>query len=134
MKPLAQHAATTFLKLVAGLGPGEGKRIDNAPGIYMAVSVDCLDRGAAGTVYAVAHRFELNGDLCPDPDVEFLVVGDGAGPRLVFPTAIDQTLGYRRYVEFGRDGRPQQYSKAGQAGLALFCDDWMRNIRAQQGL
>jgi hypothetical protein len=142
MRKLCPTATRVFLHLVEGLDAGGARTIDNAAGAFMAVSVDCLRRarvndeaGDVAAVYAVAHRFESNGDLVPDPDVEFLVVQDPLGSA-VYPTAIDHPppFGYRRYVEFGSDGLPDAINRRGQADLAAFCDAWMRNIRQQQGL
>lgn len=136
MKALSAASTRIFLRLVEGLAGGEARRFDNAPGAFMAVAVDCLSVSSAGALYAIAHRYEQNGDLCPDPDVEFLVVDDPhqPGAKAVYPTAIDQPLGYRRYVEFDADGRPEGVRPAGQMSLASFCNGWFRNIRAQQGL
>ncbi len=104
----------------------------------MAVSVDFLSEtkvsGATVRMYAVAHRFEMNGDLVPDPDVEFFVVmPDGGGP-VVYPTAIDQAMGYRRHVRFEKGPLPTHLNKRGQADLAVFCGTWFKNIRQQQGV
>lgn len=136
MNKLSAPATKVFLELVQGLAPGEAKVIDKASGVFMAVHVDCLRAGPAGSLYAVAHRFEQNGDLCPDPDVEFYVVDDALEPgsKAVYPTAIDQPLSYRRHVEFGEDSRPSSLRPKAQADLASFCNGWMRNIRDQQGL
>ena len=114
----------------------DARTVDNARGTFMPVTVDCLRVARSGSLYAVAHRFEQNGDLCPDPDVEFLVTDDPLQPgaKAVYPTAIDQTFGYRRYVELDVDGNPVRLNRAGQADLASFCTMWMRNIKGQQGL
>lgn len=129
MKTLNKTAARTFLSLIDGLKVGEAKKIDNTDGAFMAVSVDFLAEHADGSkLYAVAHRFEQNGDLCPDPDVEFYVTDLG-----IAPTAIDQVVAYRRHVEL-ENGRPVRWSPRGQADLASFCNLWMRNIKSQQGL
>jgi hypothetical protein len=88
-------------------------------------------------MYAVAHRYEVNGDLVPDPDVEFYVVDDPLEPdaKAIYPTAIDHgPLGYHRHVHFDSAGQPARVTSRGQAGLARFCDDWLRNIAEQQGL
>jgi hypothetical protein len=136
MKKLPVSATKTFLRLIEGLPSGEARTIDNAPGTFMAVHIDHLRTFPAGSFYAVAHRYEQNGDLVPDPDVEFLVTDDPlrAGGKAVYPTAIDQALGYRRYVELGDDDRPARLDRAGQADLAAFCATWMHNIRDQQRL
>lgn len=122
MKTLNKAAAVVFHKLVDGLAVGEARRIDNAPGVYMAVSVDRIGENT----YAVAHRFEQNGDLVPDPDMEFVVIS-GA----VVPTAIDQAYGYRRTVEH-EDGQNIRFLPRAQRELATFANLWMKNIRLQQ--
>ncbi len=134
VKALSVSAARTFLRLVEGLRPGDAKKVDHAHGVFMAVAVDFLQHGSAGSLYAIAHRFEQNGDLCPDPDVEFLVIESPVDGKAVYPTAIDQVIGYRRHVEF--DGRcaPTKLDRRGQADLAAFCNQWMKNIQDQQGL
>jgi hypothetical protein len=144
MTNLSRSATRTFLSLVDGLHIGSAKKIDNAPGAFMAVSVDYLDGDQVGSslargwsLYAVAHRYEANGDLVPDPDVEFYVVDDVREPgrKAVYPTAIDQgPMGYRRHLEFDEAGQPSRFHRRGQADLARFCNLWMRNIAAQQRL
>jgi hypothetical protein len=144
LRKLSRPATKIFMMLVDGLVVGDAKKLDNAPGSFMAVSVDCLsgDRMPLGgtrgeSLYAIAHNYEANGDLVPDPDVEFYVVDDPTQPgsRAIYPTAIDHgPLGYYRYVHFDSAGQPDGVSKRGQADLASFCDIWMKNIAIQQGL
>jgi hypothetical protein len=138
MRPLNRTAARVFSSLIEGLAAGDAKRIDNASGAFMAVSIDCLVGGPKGpSLYAVAHRYELNGDLVPDPDVEFYVVDDPQcpGARAIYPTAIDHgALGYYRHVHLDGSLQPVRVASKGQAALARFCDEWMSNIAAQQRL
>ena len=98
MRRLSPFATKVFVTLVDGLAAGEARKLDHAPGAFMAVSVDCLSLirriagdGPGGAVYAIAHRYEVNGDLVPDPDVEFYVTDDSDDPsgKAVYPTAID---------------------------------------------
>ncbi len=144
MRKLNRAATKVFLALVDGLLVGSARRIDNAAGASMVVSVDYLVGGRVaptgtrdGSLYAVAHRYEVNGDLVPDPDVEFYVVDDPVEParKAVYPTAIDHgPLGYRRHVHFDSTGQPVRVASRGQVDLAIFCDLWMTNIAIQQGL
>ena len=143
MRKLSLPATKTFLTLIDGVAVGEAKKIDNAPRAFMAVSVDHLIgiRPSGGTpgagVYAVAHRYEVNGDLVSDPDIEFYVVDDATDPtgKAVYPTAVDNgPMGYHRHVELDDAGHPTRFLKRGQADLARFCDRWMRNIASQQRL
>jgi hypothetical protein len=137
-RKLGKAATRIFMSLVDGLLVGNATKLDNAPGAFMAVSVDCLQGDPrSGCLYAVAHRYEVNGDLVPDPDVEFYVVADPLQPgtKAIYPTAIDHgALGYYRYVHFDSDGQPARIAGRGQADLARFCDGWMTNIASQQGL
>jgi hypothetical protein len=143
MKTINAAATKTFLKLVEGLNPGEARKFDNAPGTYMALSVDCLSRtkviGGTVEMYALAHRYESNGDLVPDPDVEFFVFRPDANNDVkVKPTAIEHVGRYFRYVHFRNEGAeapfPSHINRRGQADLAVFCGTWMRNVKFQQDL
>ena len=144
MTKLNRTATKIFLKLVDGLIAGHARKIDNTRGAFMAVSVDYLtaDRtrsngAGCGSLYAIAHRYEVNGDLVPDPDVEFYVVDDvlEPGQKAVYPTAIDHgPMGYHRHVDFDEAGQPARFARRGQADLASFCNAWMRNIASQQRL
>lgn len=133
MKTLNKSASRTFAKLLQGLQlPGDARKIDTANGSFMPVSVDFLANEGGTRFYSVAHYYERNGDLCPDPDVQFAVIGSGAG-ELVIPFSITQTFGHRDHVRFD-GGRPTTYNPGGQADLTSFCNMWLKNIRAQQHL
>jgi hypothetical protein len=68
------------MSLIDGLLVGDAKKLDNARGSFIAVAVDYLQGDSRrGALYAVARSYEVNGDLIPDPDVEFFVVDE---PRL----------------------------------------------------
>jgi hypothetical protein len=98
------------MALIAGIPVGDANKIDNAGGAFIEVAVDhpaCDARG--GSLYAVAHRYEVNADLVPDPDVEFYVVDDPAQPgdKAIYPTAIDHgPLGYYGPVHFDSAEQP----------------------------
>ena len=144
MRKLNERATKIFMTLVEGLRVGDARKLDNARGAFMAVSVDFLvgeevrtPSGPPWALYAVAHYYLANGDLIPDPDVEFYVVDDPARPgaKAVYPIAIDHgPLGYHRYADLGRTGQLANLRPPGQADLARFCDVWMKNIATQQRL
>ena len=76
-----------------------------------------------GDLISVAHYYEQNGDLVPDPDVELHY------PTWV-PTAITQAFGGYRQKFLERDGQTYvdtRFHKEVPAFLVL----WARNIRAQ---
>ena len=74
MRKLNDRPTKTFMTLVDGLSVGDARKLDNARGAFMAVSVDFLVGEELGTpsgppwaLYAVAHNYLANGDLIPDP-------------------------------------------------------------------
>ena len=76
-----------------------------------------------GDLISVAHYFEQNGDLVPDPDVELHY------PTWT-PTAITQAIGYRREKFIERDSKTfvdTHFHKAVSSFLVM----WARNIQAQ---
>jgi len=136
MKSLNKTATEIFLLLVDGLsGHTTSRKVDNAPGLFMPIVVERLEDDPE--IYSLAHYYEMNGDLVPDPDAEFLVVrGTRSGGEVVgiYPVAIDQgPLGYRRYAQPEGGGRVRVTAR-GQAELAEFCNQWMSNVADQQQL
>ena len=76
-----------------------------------------------GELISVAHYFEQNGDLIPDPDVELHY------PTWT-PTAITQAIGYRREKFIERDGRTLVDTRFDRE-VSSFLSMWARNIHAQ---
>jgi len=76
-----------------------------------------------GELISVAHYFEQNGDLVPDPDVELHY------PTWT-PTAITQAIGYRREKFIERDGRTLVDTRFDRE-VSSFLSMWARNIHAQ---
>ena len=70
-------AEAIFRKLTEGLVKvGDHRKINNAPGSFMAVSIEIIGRSGLGPLVSVAHYYEQNGDLMRDPDVVFLIGAD----------------------------------------------------------
>ncbi len=124
MRPISKAAQKVLDKLVADLEPGTSRKLDNAPGCYMALSVERLTENT----FSMAHYFEQNGDLCPDPDMEFWLGLDGR----FYPVSNTQVFGFRRVLTLGSDGQPESFSPKGQRELAAFAGTWLKNIKAQQ--
>lgn len=126
---VASHAASVLDELTRDLALGEHRKIDRSPG-FMAVVVEHLEMSSLGSFYSVAHYFESNGDMVPDPDVVFLRRADGAWT----PTSIQAPLGgYRVVARVREDGRPE-VDERGQRELVRFVNMWMKNVAAQQGI
>ena len=76
-----------------------------------------------GELISVAHYFEQNGDLIPDPDVELHY------PTWT-PTAITQAIGYRREKFIEREGQTLVDTRFHRE-VSSFLAMWARNIQAQ---
>lgn len=89
----------------------------------------CVEKIGANRI-SVAHYFEMNGDLVPDPDIVFFVQDNGDW----YPIGINQSIGgWRSYVKMTADGVGiEAYDTVGQVDLADFAEIWAQNI-ADQG-
>ena len=103
--------------------PGARLRLEMAS--FDQLRIEHLPNGCL----SVAHFFESQGFLIPEPDVCFFV--DAQGDWV--PINITQSMtGYRVYAELSEDGSAIQiYNSQRQAGLADFCAQWAQNLRDQ---
>lgn len=125
MQPLSNKHAAILRLLTAGLsGDGPSRKIDNHPGTYMAVVVEKV----GPCRYSVAHYYEQNGDLVPDPDVE-IICQNGRW----YPVAITQWCGYRRVAETDAEGWIVTVNRHAYRDLRRFAGTFLTNIKAQQG-
>lgn len=130
MKPLNVQAQKVMEALVDGLSEtGHHKKINNAQGVFMAVSVECIGLRALGSLFSVAHYYEQNGDLMRDPEMVFLRGLDGC----FYPIYFRQDGGYG-YDEDSADLEAGAVRPAMQADHARFANRWMHNIKQQQQL
>lgn len=128
--PVSRRAASVLDAIVARIPDGEDSVVvDEARGAFMALHASRAGRNEHGAVYSLAHYYEQNGDLVPDPLVDFLRTDDGAW----FPLCFEMIHGRREYVAFKDDGAVLVDRKQ-QRDLASFCSMWMRNIEEQQGV
>lgn len=130
LRPVSKSARKVLELLVDGLDePGASKKLDNAQGAFMAVCVERIEETSRGPVYSVAHYYEQNGDLVPDPDVTMLCGADGE----FYPLSYQDGRVYRLSVELGPDSSAR-VNREWRTDLVHFVGGWMRNIKAQQGL
>ena len=130
MKALSVKAREVMDLLTKGLHVEGHHVFDNAKGAYMAVHVEKLRLTEQGALYSVAHYFEQNGDLMRDPDMEFLKIGDD-----YYPVYFRQDGGLaceQEAVVYGPGGRIDGYKPKMQADMAVFANQWMKNIKEQQ--
>lgn len=119
-----QKAAAILDRLTDGMEPGTVKKVDNNS-TFMALSVARL----TDNLYSMAHYFEQNGDICPDPDMTFLKTSDGW-----VPVDLTQIVGaYTLAVE--HDGvEVTGYRPRALRELKSFAAMWLNNIKSQQGV
>lgn len=144
MRHLSKTATKQLEKLLAQLPvPEEGYhshvKVDNAKGLFMPVSVEVIAKyGETGWSrhIAVAHYHEQNGDAMRDPEIVLAEYVTEEGERLFHPVSYRQdSIGVNReYVRFDNQGKPTHLVKRLQEDCARFCNDWMLNIKRQQGL
>ena len=94
-------------------------------GSYQPLVIEAWDspiRGE-GRRISVAHYFESNGDLVPDPEVE--IRDDG------WPIELSQVLGYTQVTGYREDGTLLFAPQSRQDVLHFLDDTWAPNLRAQ---
>jgi hypothetical protein len=134
MKAINQRAKKVMDLLIDGviMDAAESKKIDNTEGTFMPVHVEAVMECSLGKVYSVAHYYEQEGDLMRDPDMEFILGGDGEFYPISFwqdsPLIRDEPLTWGSYGEL------VSYNVDRQAALVTFANTWMKNIKEQQGL
>ena len=134
MKKLSKVSAKTFNKLIDQLDEERSFKIDNSGGTFMPLSVEKLMdvefMGNPATIYSLAHYFEQNGDLVPDPDMTFIRLANNS--EVIFPASFQNSFGYREAIMQKENG--WAYSSQELADQVSFANMWLRNIRHQQNL
>lgn len=116
-----------FLKLLRllpdlqDLQTGDYRRLE-AEG-FMPLSVDVLHRDEPRLLLALAHNFEFNGDLVPDPDMEIRV---DLKARTVAALTYQDLHRFDR-VDAGQDRVPLDLRRSLNDFLSL----WLSNLHAQ---
>ena len=132
MKAISKTAKKVMDKLTENWDSvGNGRKIDNTNGTFMAVHVELVNECKLGQIYSVTHYYEQEGDLMRDPDMEFIKGEDGE----YYPISFWQDAPLKRdeAVEW-EDGEIKEIRPKLQAQLATFANLWMKNIKEQQGL
>ena len=133
MKKLNPTACRILDRLTQGLTrPGHHRKIDNAPGFFMAAHVERIGECRQGPLFSVAHYYEQNGDLMKDPDMVFIRGQDGDYYPIEFQQ--DNIGFYGCAVKFDEHGEITHYHPAEQAEMAGFANHWMLNLLIQQQL
>jgi hypothetical protein len=126
MQALNKTAEKVFRKLTEGMTQvGDHRTVENNKS-FMAVHVEVVGQTERGLLISVAHYYEQNGDLMRDPDVVFLV------DERAYPISYRlDGLGLNQEAAHIQDGVWMVCLKM-QADICRFCNQWMKNIKAQQ--
>lgn len=91
----------------------------------MALCVERVEETTYGPVFSMAHYYEQNGGLVPDPDVTLVRAADGD----FYPLTYQDARVFRRSAELDSDGALRVNPKQ-QADLTRFVGGWMKNFAA----
>lgn len=122
---LGTKAAAILDTLIADLQPGQVRRVGKKGGVFMQVVVERL----TDERYSVSHYLEQNGDLVPDPDIEFMRL-----PAGWVPLNMTQQFGYIAPVSEDENWELTVDDKVQLRGLINFVGFWLNNIKNQQDL
>ncbi|MFZ2587975.1 MAG: DUF1249 domain-containing protein [Alphaproteobacteria bacterium] len=125
--------ARIYKNLIAALGRGDDPhqwpdawKLEREP--YQPLHVDVLERTAEHVTIALAHYYEQNGDLVPDPDMQVrLFPQQKMAEALTFQNSLVYTEVYPII-----DGKRMVRLNA-KVDLNKFLEGWVRNIRRQFG-
>lgn len=118
-----------FYRIVEHLNGGSHCRIENSKG-FMALVVERLETHDIGTVFSLCHYYELNGDLCQDPEMCFLWHKSGRVYPMMYQTAIPPAYEESLYL----DGGKWKIRLKLQIRHTQFATHWLKNIKVQQDL
>ena len=95
-------------------------------GSYQPLVIEAWDSPIAGEGrrISVAHYFEQEGDLVPDPEVE--IRDDG------WPIELSQVWGYTQVTVYQEDGTLLFAAESKRDVLHFLDDTWAPNLRAQR--
>ncbi len=133
MQKINKQAAEIFNKMIELMNGEDHLKIDNTEGTFMPVHIEKLyDKDLAGRkvgIYSVAHYYEQNGDLVPDPDMTFAV--SKVDPMYIWPMSYQNIMTYQESLWCGEDDK-WKINKRVQGEHAVFAGQWMKNIKDQQ--
>jgi hypothetical protein len=125
MRSVNKTAKKTLDDLALAMGARHAAHVGEKGGTFMRVCLEWI----APDQLSVAHYYEQNGDLMADPEMLFFRGADGNWYPIYYK---QDGLGIEQ-VSAERDGDGWRVAPRVQADHASFANQWMRNIRTQQG-
>lgn len=90
---------------------------------FMDLCIDVLQQKGTVTQISMAHYYEQNGDLVPDPDMEVMLMHE---TQLALPVHFQNAIAYRVCIEGTRITNGKEF-----ADQSSFLSMWLRNIKSQ---
>ena len=90
---------------------------------FQDLCIDIIQQKESVTHISMAHYYEQNGDLVPDPDMEIVLMHV---TRMALPVHFQNALAYRVCVEGTRVINGREF-----VDQSSFLSMWLRNIKAQ---
>lgn len=121
------------LKKILGKAPETVKymKIENEP--YERFVFEKIGKDT----YSIAHYYEQNGDLVPDPDITFVTfkLPDGyeklvGSKYMIIPLTFQNNMFYNEVAEYLGNGQFKM-NTSGVGHLLSFMDDWTKNLIRQ---
>ncbi len=135
MKKLNKKPALIFNALIHKMAGETAAKIDNTGETFMPVHIEKIGTDIEFVchdvdIYSIAHYFEQNGDLVPDPDMTFAV--SRANSLLIWPLTYQDMYNYNEgiYINNGKwfiNRRQQSFQQS-------FANKWLKNIKHQQSI
>jgi len=90
---------------------------------FMDLCIDVIQQQGTVTQISMAHYYEQNGDLVPDPDMEVMLMH---ATQMALPVHFQNAFAYRVCIEGTKVINGKEL-----ADQSAFLSMWLRNIKAQ---
>jgi hypothetical protein len=113
---------------------------------YMPLTIEVISPKiktvlGSGIIYSFCHYYEQNGDLMQDPECTFLVIDNRKNEDeldffAVYPVSFKQASISKddEYIKIDEGTGAIRFNKHWQNDLTIFCNQWLKNIKHQQGI
>lgn len=128
------NTTPTMQRIITQLAERHGRDFTK-PGAHLRLDMPNFDRLTIENIgpnqISVAHYFEQNGDLIADPEIVFFT-----GSLVWTPLAIGQVMtGWREVAWLNDDATAlDRYLPRAHTDVAVFAEQWARNIKMQRWL
>lgn len=125
--PLIKQCQANYKRLLALLPnmqtmePGSAVKMKAEP--FMDLCIDVIRQQGTVTQISMAHYYEQNGDLMPDPDMEVMLMHV---TQMALPVHFQNAIAYRVCMEGTRITNSKEF-----ADQSSFLSLWLRNIKSQ---